>query len=119
MPPATRSYQRDRDFPHQPPPGTSHCHMMAVVHTVACYHRETTDHIQRDIKKVEKEVEVIRDCTSNEELCLEYTTLLPNPGSTRGHLTLYHKYLDFLWMSKLIMGKALTERGEAYNEILL
>jgi len=119
MPSATHACHRNQPRPYQPPPGVSSRHMRDFVHTTSCYHKEITAHIQQEIHEVENEVEIIRDCTQDEEVHLEYAALLLDPGSTRGCLTLYQKALNFLWTSKLMMGKTLVEKGEAYSEILL
>jgi len=68
---------------------------------------------------VEAENKVTHNCISDEEVRKEFEGLLPDPGYPRGRVALYLKTLDIAWQPKIIMGKALVERGEDHMAILL
>ena len=54
-----------------------------------------------------------------EEIKKEFKDLVSDPGSSRGQLTLYQKYLELQWSHKMILDKTLVEKDEQHGEILL
>ena len=58
-------------------------------------------------------------CLQPEEIKNEFKDLLPDPGTSRGRLSLYQKSLELQWSQKFILGKTLVEKDEYHGEILL
>ena len=77
------------------------------------------EHVQATIQNIEREVELEAIFLGPEEIKNEFKDLVPNPGTSRGGLTLYKILLDLQWSQKFILGKTLVEKDEQHGEILL
>ena len=49
----------------------------------------------------------------------EFKALILDPGYSRGRTSLHMKTMDYLWQEKFVLGRALVDRGEAHEAILL
>ena len=58
-------------------------------------------------------------CRDSEEIRKEFKELIPDPGTSKGRLTLYQKSLELQWSQKFILGKTLVEKDEQHGQILL
>ena len=74
------------------------------------YKIEIHDSFQFNIQCAEKERETEMEgiCLGPEEIKKEFKDLVPDPGSSRGRLTLYQKSLELQWSQKFILGKTLV-----------
>ena len=83
------------------------------------FQKEFPDSIQETIHEAEKEDELECSCLEPEEIRKEFKELIPNPGTSRGRLTLYQKSLELQWSQEFILGKTLVEKDGQHGHILL
>ena len=83
------------------------------------YKWEIPESVQANIQNAEREAELEAICLWPEEIKNEFKDLLPDPGTSRGRLSLYHKSLELQWSQKFILWKTLVEKDEHHGEILL
>ena len=57
------------------------------------YKREIHESVQSNIQNAEREVELEGICLPAEEIKNEFKDLLPDPGTSRGRMSLYQKSL--------------------------
>lgn len=78
------------------------------------YVKGTNEDIRRIIDALENRV---LEEPSNLEL-EEWNTLLPDPGNTRGHLTLYKQALHMYWVMKHLLARAMEQVAIEMTEIV-
>ena len=61
------------------------------------YKREIPKSVQDKIQNAEREAELEGICLQPKEIKNEFKDLLPDPGTSRGRLSLYQKSLELQW----------------------
>ena len=122
MPPQPRVYRPRRakePSTSKPSLGVRSKIMKKVEGVEKLYKEHIPKNIQAEIDCVEAEAQGVRGCLSDEEVRQDFEELLQDPGYHRGRVVLHQKTLDLAWTLKYLMGKALVQRGEEHEEILL
>ena len=73
------------------------CFQKLIVEKRKCYKREIVESMQANIQNAEREVELEGICLGPEEIKNEFKDLLPDPGTSKGRLSLYQKSLELQW----------------------
>lgn len=114
MPPQKRS--RNPSSSSSAPPNKA---MQSIVHSPRLFRNSIPDPVKEDIKETESEAQLTRGCITDQEVKNEFEALVTDPGYSRGQTSLHLKTMDYYWQQKYLLGRALVERGELHEAILL
>ena len=92
--------------------------MRSIVHSARPFWNSIRDLVKEDIEETESKARLTRGCITDQEVKNEFEALAPDSGYSRGQTSLHLKTMDY-WQQKYVMGHALVEMGEVYEEILL
>jgi hypothetical protein len=72
-----------------------------------------------ELELVKADVHLERALVNEEEVDEEFTHWILDTGTSHSRETKYHRTIDLYWHVKTLLGKVMTERSTAFNEILL
>ena len=93
--------------------------MKSIVHSARLYRNSILGPVKEEIEETESEARLTSNCIIDQEVSDEFEALIPDSGYSRGRTSLHLKIMDYFLQQKYVLSRALVDRGEVHEVILL